>query len=93
MPHLQIREPLSLRLQIEELSLSCHRIGEPPLLRLWIEKPTSSRYRGAIAAVPSESGSHVAAALDWRADTITPSDRGAAAASSDLGSTVAASRA
>jgi hypothetical protein len=87
-PCLQIGDSLSLRLWIEELSSSCHRIRELSSLRLRIKKPLSSRHRGAAAAVPSDEGAIVVVASDQRATTITSSDLDVTtAAPSDLGST------
>jgi hypothetical protein len=83
---LQIGEPLSLRLWIEDLSAPCNRIGEPSPLLLRIEEPPPSRRRGPIVAVPLDQGATVVAPLDRKAAAITPSDRGAApAAPPDLG--------
>jgi hypothetical protein len=77
-----------MRLRIEQLSLSCHWIGEPSSLCLWIEKPPSSRRRGAAAAVPSEQESTIVAAPDQRATTVTHSNREVVVVPSNLGSTV-----
>jgi hypothetical protein len=58
-------------------------------LHLEVEKPSSSRRRGAAAGVPSDQGATITAALDQRATTVTPSDREvAASAPSYLGSTI-----